>query len=133
MKKTTTKKLIATFYCLLFNKRHASLLFFCAIPFLLIAQERGNSGVSDQPLTNKMFFKISVSDKNWREHYQQLDTAFQHDHTSLVKLDSINNYILVTCHKGCVIEDVKKTLSRFGIGIVAYQEAYTTRKPDFFE
>lgn len=133
MTKTITKKLTTTSYRLLFNKRHVSLLFFCVLPFLLIAQDRNSISSPEQPLMNKMFFKISVSDKNWHDHYQQLDAAFRNDKISLVKLDSTNHYILVTCPKGCVIEDVKRTLSRFDIGITSYREAYTNREPNFFE
>jgi hypothetical protein len=116
------------------NWRKLTLLFFTFF-FYTIAQAQNNSTTTTNSslLLNQVYFKVVVAEQNFKEHFDQLDAAFQADKIKLHKKDMDSHYLLLTCSKGCVIEDIKKTLSTLNLGIIAYQEAYSNRSPEFFK
>ncbi len=80
-----------------------------------------------------MYYKVVVGGRNWKENLVKVDTELASANITVHQKDTTANFLLLTCNKGCQIEDIKKVLAKFNIGIASYQEAYSSRKPEFFE
>jgi hypothetical protein len=111
----------------------SALLFTFMMCSYAYAQNNSPTKETKSSLLNQVYFKVVVSEISLVQHFDQLDAAFNANKIEVYRKDLDQHYLLLICSKGCVIEDIKKTLSIFTIGIITYQESYTNEKPDFFQ